>query len=122
MTRQRVPNRPPGQTLHRVGLSVTAAELAELRDRADAAMVSVPRLLVESTLGEPSGVRRADTLALLAAVDRLTRLGGNLNQMVRLAHENRLDAMVNPWEVSDLLAEIASATTEARAALARRRA
>ena len=65
-----------------VGVRVTAAEAAELRERAQAARLSMGAYLRRRALGER--VRMAAELRLGAAELReLNRIGVNLNQMAR---------------------------------------
>ena len=65
-----------------VGVRVTAAEAAELRERAQAARLSMGAYLRRRALGQR--VRIAAELRLAAAELReLNRIGVNLNQMAR---------------------------------------
>lgn len=71
-------------------VKLSDAEQAELKARAEAASLTVPRLLVETTLGEwvESG-RSAAVLALLELDEQIRRVGNNVNQLTRYAHQEQ---------------------------------
>ena len=79
-----------------VGVRVTAAEEAELRERAQAARLSIGAYLRRRALGQR--VRMAAELRLGAAELReLNRIGVNLNQMARALNlESRVVAGRDP--------------------------
>nr|WP_280484553.1 plasmid mobilization relaxosome protein MobC [Nocardia cyriacigeorgica] len=72
-------------------MKLTDAEQSELKSRAEQAGVSVPRLLVESTLesGQVEAGRAHAALQLLELDNQIRRIGANVNQLTRYAHQNR---------------------------------
>lgn len=76
---------------HTVKVKLSDEEQATLQDRAEAAGMTVPRLLVETTLGgeRAESGRAAAVLAVLELDDQVRRTGNNLNQLVRYAHQDR---------------------------------
>ncbi|WP_425296021.1 plasmid mobilization protein [Nocardia cyriacigeorgica] len=76
---------------HTVKVKLTDAEQSELKSRAEQAGVSVPRLLVESTLesGQVEAGRAHAALQLLELDNQIRRIGANVNQLTRYAHQNR---------------------------------
>ncbi|WP_411156660.1 plasmid mobilization protein [Nocardia cyriacigeorgica] len=72
-------------------VKLTDAEQRELKSRAEQAGVSVPRLLVESTLesGQVEAGRAHAALQLLELDNQIRRIGANVNQLTRYAHQNR---------------------------------
>ncbi|WP_405140421.1 plasmid mobilization protein [Nocardia sp. NBC_01388] len=76
---------------HRHVVKLSDAEDAALKARAEAANVSVPRLLVETTLGEAGAEsgRAAAVGAVLELDDQVRRIGANLNQLTRYAHQEK---------------------------------
>lgn len=76
---------------HRHVVKLSDAEQELLTARAEAVGVSVPRLLVETTLEAGRGeVGRAHAAAALLELDTLIRrLGNNVNQLTRYAHQER---------------------------------
>ncbi|MEA3532987.1 hypothetical protein U3653_23055 [Nocardia sp. CDC186] len=72
-------------------VKLSDAEQAELTARAEAAGMSVPRLLVETTLGgQSTEVGRAHAaLRVLELDDQVRGAMNNLNQLVRYSHQNR---------------------------------
>ncbi|MEU4345444.1 MobC family plasmid mobilization relaxosome protein [Nocardia sp. NPDC023852] len=81
----------PGGRPHRHVVKLSDAEHAELTGRAEEAGMSVPRLLVETTMAGPSTEtgRGHAALVLLELDDQIRRIGNNLNQLVRHAHQER---------------------------------
>ena len=78
-----------------VGVRVTAAEAAELRERAQAARLSMGAYLRRRALGQR--VRMAAELRLGAAELReLNRIGVNLNQMARRSTREPFVAVRDP--------------------------
>ncbi len=88
--RQRQANVPGGRP-HKHIVKLSDAEHEDLTRRAGEAGVSVPRLLVESALdaGKVEAGRAHAALQLLELDDQIRRVGNNLNQLVRYAHQNR---------------------------------
>lgn len=82
-----------GGRLHRHDVKVSAEEHGALLVRAKSQGVSVPRLLVESALADAPRVsateRRYQFEALLVASRELAAVGNNLNQLVRVANQDR---------------------------------
>jgi hypothetical protein len=80
----------PGGRPHKHVVKLSEREHDELRQRADAAGVSIPRLLVESALSTDGTVSdRAHTaLRLLELDDRIRRIGADLNQLTRAADQD----------------------------------
>lgn len=89
MDRKRQSNVPGGRTLRRV-VKLSVAQDAALRVHATELGVSVPRLLVESTLSSFSGEtlkERRDLLTALFTLQRgLAAAGNNINQIARAAN------------------------------------
>ena len=88
-TRRRQPNEPGGRLIaHKV--RVTVAQEAALLRLAAEQRVTVPRLLVESTLGGRSKATAVELAALqdrLQAIERhVVGVGTNANQMARVAN------------------------------------
>lgn len=81
----------PGGRPHRCVVKLSDEEHADLTARAAAADMTVPRLLVESTLDAPSAEagRAQAVMALLELDDQIRRIGNNLNQLVRHAHQQQ---------------------------------
>ncbi|MBF6358234.1 plasmid mobilization relaxosome protein MobC [Nocardia higoensis] len=88
--RERQANVPGGRP-HRHIVKLSDAEHEDLTRRALEAGVSVPRLLVESATdsGRAEAGRAHAALQLLEFDDQIRRIGNNLNQLVRWAHQNR---------------------------------
>lgn len=87
--RERQPNVAGGRP-HRCVVKLSDAEQAELAARAEAASLTVPRLLVETTLGEMVDVGRSSAvLALLELDEQIRRVGNNVNQLTRYAHQEQ---------------------------------
>lgn len=88
--RERQANVPGGRP-HRHSVKLSDAEQATLTARAEEAGMTVPRLLVETTLdGESAEAgRAAAVLAVLELDEQVRRIGNNLNQLTRYAHEER---------------------------------
>ena len=85
-----------------VGVRVTAAEAAELRERAQTARLSMGAYLRRRALGER--VRMAAELRLGAAELReLNRIGVNLNQMARALNSR---AVSSPAETQELVERV----------------
>ncbi|NEW42515.1 plasmid mobilization protein [Nocardia cyriacigeorgica] len=76
---------------HTVKVKLTDAEQEALKARAAEVGVSVPRLLVESTLeaGQVEVGRAHAALQLLELDHQIRRIGANVNQLTRWAHQNR---------------------------------
>lgn len=89
MDRKRQVNVPGGRMLRRV-VKLSVAQDAALRVHAAVLGVSVPRLLVESTLSSFSGEtlkERRDLLTALFTLQRgLAAVGNNINQIARAAN------------------------------------
>lgn len=80
----------PGGREHSTLVRMSADEKDALAERAEQAGVSVPRLMVESALAESSEPGRAHAvLGLLELDDQLRRIGNNLNQLTRWAHQEQ---------------------------------
>ncbi len=82
--------RKPGGRVKRVDLKLTIEEHEQLTKLAGDAGVSIPRFLVESSLGggvSPSE-RRAWIASFLAARHQVAGAVNNLNQLARWAHTN----------------------------------
>ncbi|MBF6234825.1 plasmid mobilization protein [Nocardia farcinica] len=76
---------------HRHIVKLSDAEHDDLMRRAAEAGVSVPRLLVESAMDSSrvEAGRAHAAMRLLELDDQIRRVGNNLNQLVRYAHQNR---------------------------------
>ncbi|WP_063016387.1 MobC family plasmid mobilization relaxosome protein [Nocardia nova] len=76
---------------HRTVVKLSDDEQSQLAAKAAAAGMSVPRLLVSAALnregGEPG--RAAAAAAVLDLDEQVRRIGNNLNQLVRYAHQQR---------------------------------
>ncbi|XOZ88393.1 plasmid mobilization relaxosome protein MobC [Nocardia testacea] len=72
-------------------MKLSDAEEVLLAQRAEEAGVSVSRLLVESALGsgQVEAGRAHAAMQLLKLDHQIRRIGANLNQLVRHAHQNR---------------------------------
>ncbi|MCX4099263.1 MobC family plasmid mobilization relaxosome protein [Nocardia sp. alder85J] len=88
--RERQPNVAGGRSTRCV-VKLSDAEAATLKARAESAGVTVPRLLVETTLGEQRAEpgRAAAVLAVLELDEQVRRIGNNLNQLARYAHQEQ---------------------------------
>ncbi|MEU1986115.1 plasmid mobilization relaxosome protein MobC [Nocardia sp. NPDC019395] len=88
--RERQPNVPGGRP-HRHIVKLSDAEHDALAARAEAAGMTVPRLLVETALdsAQTEAGRAHAVLQLLDLENQIRRAGNNLNQLVRYAHQNR---------------------------------
>ena len=75
---------------HQVKVLLTAAERDQLRERAAAVRLSVPRFLLESSLRETGTVpqRRAVIRDLVRARVAVALAGSNLNQIARVANSS----------------------------------
>jgi hypothetical protein len=75
---------------HSTLVRMSAEEKTALKQRAAEAGVSVPRLMVESALSasSPETGRAHAALQLMELEHQLRRVGNNLNQLVRHAHQN----------------------------------
>lgn len=81
--------RLPGGRRHGIYVRLSDQELQTLEDRAAAAGVSVPRLLVEAALAgdaQTASERRALVVELLGARRLTAAVGNNLNQLTRVAN------------------------------------
>jgi len=81
--------RREGGRRHQVKVRLSEEEYAAVGARAAAARVSVPRLLVEAALAGDAvtaSERRALISELLAARRMVAAMGGNLNQLARMAN------------------------------------
>ena len=88
-----------------VGVRVTAAEAAELRERAQAARLSMGAYLRRRALGER--VRMAAELRLGAAELReLNRIGVNLNQMARALNSRAVSSPVETQAAVERVGEL----------------
>jgi hypothetical protein len=88
-----------------VGVRVSNEEHEALSARADAAGVSLPRLLLEAALGPEGSTppeRRAWFAALLAARRQLAGAANNLNQLTRLGNIDKQ----GPAEVGEAAAAV----------------
>lgn len=87
--RERQPNVPGGRP-HRHIVKLSDDEHAALAERAEAAGMTVPRLLVETALEsvQTEAGRAHAVLGLLDLENQIRRVGANLNQLVRHAHQN----------------------------------
>lgn len=76
---------------HRHIVRLSEDEETTLTARAEQAGMSLPRLLVESSLGAGSGeAGRAEAVAALLDLDaEIRRTGSNLNQLTRYSHQER---------------------------------
>jgi hypothetical protein len=76
---------------HKHIVKLSDAEEALLARRAEEAGVSVSRLLVESAMnsGQVEAGRAHAAMQLLELDHQIRRIGANLNQLVRHAHQNR---------------------------------
>ncbi|MFI9538319.1 plasmid mobilization protein [Nocardia fusca] len=90
LARERQPNVPGGRP-HKSIVKLSAAEHAALTARAEAAGMTIPRLLVETVLHETGSEtgRAHAALQLLDLENQIRRVGNNLNQLVRYAHQNK---------------------------------
>ncbi|MGV9752666.1 plasmid mobilization protein [Nocardia farcinica] len=81
----------PGGRAHRCVVKLSDSEYADLTARAVAAGMTVPRLLVETTLGKatPEAGRAAAALRALEEGEQGRRVLNNLNQLTRYSHQNR---------------------------------
>ncbi|MFB7837839.1 MobC family plasmid mobilization relaxosome protein [Nocardia brasiliensis] len=88
--RERQANVPGGRP-HRHIVKLADAEHDDLTRRAAEAGVSVPRLLVESATNSNrvEAGRAHAAMRLLELDDQIRRIGNNLNQLTRLAHQQR---------------------------------
>jgi len=89
--RRRRANVPGGRSTVRVDVKLSSEEAAMLRIRAAKQKVSLPRLLVESTLagGGQTYTQQRDQLAALFAFQRkLSGIATNVNQLARWANTN----------------------------------
>lgn len=88
-SRKRQPNAAGGRSVRRE-VKLTVEQNLALQVMADEARVSVPRLLVESTLAQSRGETAAERRELLAALFVVQRsvaaVGNNLNQIARAAN------------------------------------
>ncbi len=113
----------------RVDLRVSDDELLELRKRAAESGVSIQRMMVDAVLqnpGDSSGaVDSAAAAELVEARRELARIGNNVNQLVRVAHNSQngdLDALAKQGrELLRGLALAHQAVQDAAAGLGRRR-
>ena len=88
-----------------VGVRVTADEAAELRERAQAARLSMGAYLRRRALGER--VRMAAELRLGAAELReLNRIGVNLNQMARALNSRAVSSLAETQAVVERVGEL----------------
>ena len=88
-----------------VGVRVTAAEAAELRERAQAARLSMGAYLRRRALGQR--VRMAAELRLGAAELReLNRIGVNLNQMARALNSRAVSSPAETQEAVERVGEL----------------
>ncbi|WP_082955835.1 plasmid mobilization relaxosome protein MobC [Nocardia sp. 852002-51244_SCH5132740] len=76
---------------HRTVVKLSDAEQTELSARAAAAGVSVPRYLVDTAMGRDDGEpgRAAAVGAILDLDEQVRRIGNNINQLTRYAHQHR---------------------------------
>ncbi|WP_280264650.1 MobC family plasmid mobilization relaxosome protein [Nocardia wallacei] len=75
---------------HRTVVKLSDDEKARLTARAEAASLTVPRLLVETTLEGGGDVGRAAAVrAVLELDEQVRRAGNNLNQLTRYAHQEK---------------------------------
>ncbi|WP_433527780.1 plasmid mobilization relaxosome protein MobC (plasmid) [Nocardia pseudovaccinii] len=76
---------------HRCVVKLSDDEQAALKVLAEAAEMTVPRLLVETVLADSRADvgRSGAVLAVLELDDQVRRIGNNLNQLVRYAHQER---------------------------------
>lgn len=90
MARERQKNVPGGRP-HKSIVKLSDEEHAVLTARAEAAGMTVPRLLVETVLHESDAEagRAHVALQLLDLEHQIRRVGANLNQLVRYAHQNK---------------------------------
>lgn len=89
--RSRAANVPGGRP-HRLIVKLSEAERAALAGQAaEAGGISVQRLLVETALGKSASEsgRAAAVRSLLELDTELRRIGNNLNQLTRYAHQDR---------------------------------
>lgn len=102
-SRKRQPNAAGGRSVRRV-VKLTVEQNLALQMMADEAGVSVPRLLVESTLSQSRGetaTERRELITLLFQLQRgLAAAGNNVNQIARATNatgeiQNELDASLD---------------------------
>ncbi|WP_420874253.1 MobC family plasmid mobilization relaxosome protein [Nocardia gipuzkoensis] len=87
--RERQANVPGGRE-HSTLVRMSAEEKTALMQRAAEAGVSVPRLMVESALSSAPEAGRAHAVMQLLELDtEIRRIGANLNQLTRYAHQER---------------------------------
>ncbi|MFD3431290.1 MobC family plasmid mobilization relaxosome protein [Nocardia fluminea] len=86
--RERQANVPGGRE-HSTLVRMSGEEKTALKGLAERAGVSVPRLLVESALSQaPEAGRAHAVLSLLELDDQIRRIGNNVNQLTRYAHQH----------------------------------
>lgn len=81
--------RLPGGRRHKFTVRLSEQELQTVQDRAAAAGISIPRLMVEATLAgdaQTASERRAVVVELLAVRRLALAVGNNLNQVARVAN------------------------------------
>lgn len=104
-----------------IQVRLSEAEREQLRDRADARGVSVPRLLVESALqGRETPTERRAMLAELFALRRLVAtVANNVNQLARVANisgqvTDRDQLHTTLQEITELLGRLRDLTAALR--------
>lgn len=103
---------------HRIVLRLSDAEHALLQSRADAAEVTVQRLVVDAASGDPSSLRRLMAGELMGCRRLLTNATGNVNQIARALNSG---VPVSRDVVERNLDQLAAAVTRLDAHLDRRR-
>lgn len=89
---------------HTLKITVTDGELDQVRQRAEAAGLTVSAYVRQAMLGSAPRAKRAATNA--AAIRELTAIGNNLNQLARRANAGRFP--VEP-AIQEALDELAAA-------------
>ena len=92
-----------------IGVRVTAAEAAEIAERAASARLTAAAYMRRRTLGRPVRVTAVHRLAAAERVE-LQRIGANLNQVARALHSGAVQVPAGTLEaverVADLVADL----------------
>ena len=92
-----------------IGVRVTAAEAAEIAERAASARLTSAAYMRRRTLGRPVRVTAVHRLAAAERVE-LQRIGANLNQVARALHSGAVQVPAGTLEaverVADLVADL----------------
>lgn len=113
--RERQANVAGGRS-HRCVVKLSDEEFEDLTQRAAEAGMTVPRLLVETTLGTsvPESGRAGAVEAVLELEGEVRRVGANLNQLTRYSHQDRELAEGIEWATAAVVRACLSLDAVAR--------